>query len=62
MSATSTRFCASASAESSSLNVTSPSLSWAIGSPFIEPEVSKSKMQGHRGSGFSANSAPPKGT
>src|SRR5579862_8228120 len=33
-----------------------------MGSPFIDPEVSSRRMQGQRGSGFSANSAPPKGT
>jgi hypothetical protein len=40
----------------SALNVRRPSLSEEMGSPFIEPEVSRRRTQGQRGSGFSANS------
>ncbi len=60
--ATSTRLAAMASDLSSSANVWSPLFNSLILSPLMEVEVSKSRRQGHRGSGFSAKSTPPKGT
>src|SRR5215471_17982303 len=57
---TSTRFAANASPTSSSLKSVSPALSSEIGRPAIEPELSRSRRQGQRGSGLSANSAAAK--
>src|SRR5262245_24319475 len=54
---TSTRFAANASPTSSSLKSVRPALSSEIGRPAIEPELSRSRRQGQRGSGLSANSA-----
>src|SRR5215475_4763784 len=54
---TSTRFAARASPTSSSLKSVRPALSSEIGRPAIEPELSRSRRQGQRGSGLSANSA-----
>src|SRR5262245_66518529 len=57
---TSTRFAARASPISSSLKSVRPALSSEIGRPAIEPELSRSRRQGQRGSGLSANSAAAK--
>src|SRR5262249_20339584 len=54
--ATSTRREASASLARSCWNARSPSFRAAMAAPCIEPDVSSSRMQGHRGSWFSANS------
>ena len=59
--ANSTRFAAIASAYKSSLNDCKASFSIWIGAPFIDPDVSNRSMQGHRCSGFSANSASANG-
>src|SRR5215475_5622382 len=57
---TSTRFAARASPTSSSFKSVRPALSSEIGRPAIEPELSRSRRQGQRGSGLSANSAAAK--
>src|SRR5437764_1215083 len=56
VSATSTRCIAIGSEVNSSLNACRPALSSPMGFPFIEPEVSSSRRQGHRGSGFATRS------
>ena len=59
MIATSTRLTARLSDIRSALKARNPSFSSAIGSPCIEPEVSSSRTQGQRCSGFITNSSLP---
>ena len=59
--ANSTRFAAIASAYNSSLKNSNASFNCWIGAPLMDDDVSNSNMQGHRCSGFSANSATAKG-
>ena len=48
-------FAASDATDSSLLNKRTPSLSSSMGFPSIEPDVSRTRTQGTRGSGFSPN-------
>lgn len=52
---TSTRILATSSSASASWRIRMPSFSSAIGSPSIEPELSRSSIRGTRGSGFSSS-------
>src|SRR5581483_7765893 len=62
MMAISTRLAASASPASSFWNCLSPALSWAIGSPDMEPELSSSSTHAQRGSGLSTKVTSANGT
>ena len=53
---TSTRFMAKASADNSSRKVARPAFNSSSGRPLIEPDTSKSRMHGQRGSGLLAKS------
>ena len=62
MIATSTRLAASGSLASSCWNCLRPALSWLIGWPAMELEVSSRSTQGQRGSGLSTKATSANGT